>query len=77
MAWSREVNENPNDRSTGGCGITLKFTTAMAASVPNEPINNLAMSRPATFFTTMPPDSTNLPSSVANCMPITMSRAVP
>ena len=35
------------------------------------------MSRPATFFTTMPPLRTSLPSSVAKVMPITMSRAVP
>ena len=55
----------------------MKFTTAIAANVPNEPIMTLPMSSPATFFTTMPPDCTSLPSSVANFMPITRSRAVP
>ena len=48
-----------------GAGSSLKFTTAMAASVPNDPIMSLAISRPATFLTTMPPDCTSLPSSVA------------
>src|ERR1039457_4365751 len=74
-ASSRPANENRNVRSQGGCGISLKLTTAMAASVPNEPIINLLISNPATFFTTMPPDSTSLPSRVANSIPITMSRA--
>ena len=35
------------------------------------------MSSPATFFTTMPPVSTNLPSRVAKVMPMTRSRAAP
>ena len=77
MAAASESNGSRKLRSTSGIGCTLKFTTAMAASVPNEPIMSLAISRPATFFTTMPPDCTSLPSSVANCMPITRSRAVP
>jgi hypothetical protein len=55
----------------------LKFTTVIAASVPNDPIISFAMSRPATFFTTIPPDFTSFPSSVANSIPITRSRPVP
>ena len=43
-------------RVTAGAGASLKFTTAMAANVPNDPIISFAMSRPATFFTTMPPE---------------------
>jgi len=57
--------------------MELEIDQAMAASVPKDPIMSFAMSRPATFLTTMPPDFTSLPSRVANVMPITMSRAVP
>ena len=64
-------------RVATGIGASLKFTTAIAAKVPKEPIINFAMSNPATFFTTMPPDCTSFPSSVANFMPIITSRAVP
>ena len=49
----------------------------MAANVPNDPIISFAMSRPATFFTTIPPELTSFPSSVANFMPMITSRAVP
>jgi len=77
MAAASESKGNRKLRSTSGIGCTLKFTTAMAASVPKEPIMSFAMSRPATFLTTIPPDFTSLPSSVANVMPITTSRAVP
>jgi len=56
---------------------TLKFTTAMAASVPNDPIMSFAMSSPATFLTTMPPAHHQLAGDVAKVMPMIMSRAVP
>ena len=58
-------------------GRVWKLATAIAAKVPNDPIMSFAISRPATFLTTMPPELTSLPSRVANCMPITRSRAVP
>ncbi len=64
-------------REWAGMGTTLKLATVMAASVPKEPIMSFAVSSPATFFTTIPPDCTSLPSSVASFIPMTMSRAVP
>ena len=77
MASAAEGKASRKLRSTSGAGVSRRLTTAMAARVPNEPIMSLAMSRPATFFTTMPPDCTSLPSTVAKRIPITMSRAVP
>ena len=49
MAAGSESKGRRKLRSTSGIGWTLKFTTAMAASVPNDPIMSLAMSRPASL----------------------------
>ena len=67
IAALSESNGSRKLRSTSGIGCSLKLTTAIAASVPKQPIISFAMSSPATFFTTMPPDFTSLPSSVTNC----------
>ena len=77
MASATERKASRKLRSTSGAGVSRRLTTAMPASVPNEPIISLAMSKPATFFTTMPPDCTTLRASVMKRMPMTMSRAVP
>ena len=69
--WKRNVTE------VSGLGKTLKFAVAITAKVPKEPIMSLPMSRPVTFFTTMPPELTNFPSMVAKRMPMVMSRAEP
>ena len=70
-------NSITNVRDSAGTGNTLKLMYAIAASVPKEPIISLAISRPATFFTTMPPLEISFPSSVTKVMPMIMSRAVP
>ncbi len=85
MSRSRDASASPTDSELEceACarpaewGTTLKLIAVITASVPNEPIISLPISRPATFFTTMPPDCTSRPLSVANCIPITRSRAVP
>ena len=64
-------------RVAAGSGASLKLMFVRTASVPMLPMSVFCTSNPATFFTTMPPDCSNSPSSVANVMPITMSRAVP
>ena len=65
MASDSLVDSKTKVDSHAGIGINLKLTETMAASVPKEPIMSFAISRPATFFTTMPPDFTSLPSTVA------------
>ena len=64
-------------RDAGGSGWSLKATSVTMASVPNEPTSSLATSKPATFFTTLPPLRPMVPSERTKLAPITRSRGVP
>jgi hypothetical protein len=72
-----ELDRAKKVRSSVGRGNTLKLMLLTAARVPKEPTRSFAMSRPVTFLTTMPPELTSLPATVAKVMPMTISRAVP
>ena len=50
---------------------------AISPSVPSEPTISLGRSKPATFFTTLPPPRAAVPSARTMEMPMIRSRTLP
>ena len=60
-----------------GSGWSLKVTEVISPSVPSEPTKRRGRSKPATFFTTLPPPLATTPSARTMERPMMRSRAVP
>ena len=60
-----------------GSGWSRKVTVVMSPSVPSDPTKRRGRSKPATFFTTLPPPRAAIPSARTMETPMIRSRAVP
>ena len=60
-----------------GSGCSRNVAVAMRPSVPREPTIIFGRSKPATFFTTLPPPLATAPSARTSVTPRTRSRSVP
>ncbi len=60
-----------------GSGWSRKTTSARSPSVPSEPQRRRGRSKPATFFTTLPPPCATTPSARTSVTPMTRSRTGP
>src|SRR6516165_1882647 len=60
-----------------GSGWSRNTASTISPSVPNDPVNSLPRSYPATFLTTFPPDFATVPSARTTVIPMIRSRGVP
>ena len=75
-AWA-VANAATTVASFRGVGTILNVTSAMTPSVPSPPTWSRSMAKPVTFFTTLPPLLTTVPSGRTARMPMTISRGRP
>ena len=72
-----KVVKNTAVPDASGSGCRRKTTSATRPSVPREPHRRRGRSKPATFFTTLPPPWAMTPSARTSVTPMTRSRTAP